>query len=161
MSMIGGYVAITAEQLDDVLDESVEVSDLVWPEDDGVPCDVLSIDKMWHVIHFLLTGEVWGGDLPLCNAVLGGTELVGTDAGYGPFRYLTPDEVRATALGLAGLPMADLWGRFVPDEDEVAEIYGWIGDDAQFDYVSENYEPLRTFFQTAAASGKAMLLHLS
>lgn len=159
--MTGRYLKLSAEQLEAVISESVDVSDLVWPEDGNYPAEPLDIDKTWHVIHFLLTGEVWGGEYPLCNAVLGGTELPGTDAGYGPFRYLTPDEVQSTAKALAEISPADLWVRFIPEDDEVAEIYGWIGDEMQFEYVSENYEPLRTYFSEAAAAGKAMLLHLS
>src|SRR3954470_8881166 len=100
MSMTGRYRRLSVAQLVAVIGKSVDVGDLAWPDTETDPSDALDIDKTWHVIHFLLTGEAWGGEPPLVDAVLGGTELPETDAGYGPFRYLTPAEVRATSQAL-------------------------------------------------------------
>ena len=99
--MTGRYLKLSAQQLEAVIGETIDLTDIVWPEDESDLPEALDIDKTWHVIHFLLTGEAWGGELPLANAVLGGTELPGTDAGYGPFRYLVPPEVQATSQALA------------------------------------------------------------
>src|SRR5207302_6195207 len=93
MSMIGNYLKLSDEQLEELVENPSEAEDLVYPENGDHPSDALDIDKSWHLIHFLLTGDTWGGDYPLVNVVLGGTELSGTDAGYGPFRYLVHDEV--------------------------------------------------------------------
>src|SRR5271165_1779219 len=75
--------------------------------------DPLNIDKSWHGIHFLLTSSAWGGTPPLSNAVLGGTEF-GPDLGYGPARYLTPDQVKEVAAGLDRITGETLRGRFNP-----------------------------------------------
>src|SRR5438874_1266995 len=32
----------------------------------------VSLEKMWHGLHFLLAGEPWGGTPPLSLAILGG-----------------------------------------------------------------------------------------
>jgi len=161
MSMTGRYVRLSAEQLKDVISESIDVAEIVWPEEEIKPTGLLDIDKTWHVIHFLLTGEAWGGELPLANAVLGGTELPETDAGYGPFRYLAPHEVQATSKALAEISPSDLWARFDAQAAEAAEIYGWEGDETQCEYISENYRALQKYFSQAADAGEATLLYLS
>jgi hypothetical protein len=71
----------------------------------------LRIDKSWHGIHFLLTGSAWGGKPPLSNAVLGGKEF-GQDLGYGPARYLTPDQVKEVAAALDEITEATLRAQF-------------------------------------------------
>src|SRR5262249_46865216 len=47
-------------------------------------------------LHYLFTGSADEGDGPLADAILGGVE-VGDDRGYGPARFLDPDEVCAVA----------------------------------------------------------------
>jgi len=168
MSMTGRYLLLTVPQLDDLIDETVDILEFVYPEDFGNLADALDLDKTWHVIHYLLNGEVWDGEEPLFDAVLGGVELPGTDGGYGPFRYLLPEDVQLTAAALADIPVAALWERFEPGEAEGEEIYGWttsaVGPEALSTHrawVSERYDALRTYFAGAARAGKAMLLHLS
>src|SRR6266567_6860392 len=52
---------------------------------------VLSLDKAWHGVHYLLCGEVEPGAALLSQAVLGGVELGEGEgfSGYGPPRYFT------------------------------------------------------------------------
>jgi hypothetical protein len=161
--MIGNYLQLSAEQLEAIIDEPAEAENLAYPESEDFPSNALDIDKSWHLIHFLLAGEAWGGDGPLANVVLGGLELTGTDAGYGPFRYLTPAQVREASQALAGVSAQELWARFDATQVEAAEIYPtqWRGDDEEREYVSQNYDSLRRYFAEAATSGRAMLLYLS
>lgn len=163
MSMIGNYLPLSAEQLAAITQDPSQAEALAYPADGDLPADALDIDKAWHLIHFLLNGETWGGDGPLSHVVLGGTELADTDAGYGPFRYLEPAEVQATSSALAEISSQELWSRFNADQALAAEIYpqGWSGDDGEREYVQSNFESLRLLYASAAASGKAMLLYLS
>ena len=59
--------------------------------------DGLNLEKSWHVLHYLLTGKAEEAPGPLGNAILGGTEI-GGDLGYGPARFLTPQQVREVAV---------------------------------------------------------------
>ena len=163
MSMIGNYLKLSVEQLQAIVTEPSEAVELVYPESGDYPADALDIDKSWHLIHFLLNGETWGGSAPLFNVVLGGNELPNTDAGYGPFRYLTPVEVQTVSLALASISPTDLWARFNAKETQAAEIYPtpWRGDDGDREYVVQNYESLRKYFSEASTAGNAMLLYLS
>ncbi len=163
MSMIGNYLTLSTEQLARVIAEPSFAEELAYPEDDDFPDGMLDIDKAWHLIHYLLNGETWGGEGPLANAVLGGAELEGTNAGYGPFRYLDPGSVQATSLALAGVSPNDLWKRFDATRVASAEIYpvGWSGDEGDREYVLSNFMALQHYFANAAASGRALLLYLS
>jgi len=55
----------------------------------GEKAEPLDIQKAWHGLHYLLCVQPWDGDLPLRNAVLGGSEI-GPDLGYGPPVRLSP-----------------------------------------------------------------------
>jgi hypothetical protein len=163
MSMIGNYLKLAPEQLEAIITEPSEAEGLAYPESGDYPPNALDIDKSWHLIHFLLNGETWGGAAPLMNVVLGGSERPDTDAGYGPFRYLEPAEVQTTSQALSGISSEDLWARFDAKEVEAAEIYPtlWKGDDGDREYVLRNFESLQKYFSEAAASGNALLLYLS
>jgi hypothetical protein len=163
MSMIGNYLKLSNEQLEAIINEPARAEEFAYPEDGDYPAGALDIDKSWHLIHFLLNGETWGGEGPLSNVVLGGHELPDTDAGYGPFRYLEPVEVRSTSEALASVSSEALWARFDAQQVQAAEIYptSWSGDYGDREYISQNFETLRRFFSEAAASGKAMLMYLS
>jgi Domain of unknown function (DUF1877) len=79
----------------------------------------LTIDKDWHALHVLLTGEISNPSNippvppPLGNVVMGGTETP-IDATYGKVRFLKPDDVREVADALSQISVDDLRARFDP-----------------------------------------------
>ena len=160
--MIGKCLKLSEAQLAAVIEDPEKAIDLAYPEDDQLP-GALDLDKSWHLIHFLLNGETWGGKPPLGNVILGGTELAETDAGYGPFRYLLASEVRDSSLALAQVSPDDLWSAFDSQRVKEAEIYPepWVGDETEQTYIRQNYEALREYFAQAANQGSAMLLYIS
>lgn len=156
-----------------------EFSGETWPED-----RMLDLDKSWHVIHFLLTNDPRGGPAPLKDTIVGGTEI-GPDLGSGPARILTPVEVRAVAVALAGVREADLRVRFDPEALEASKIYPPLWrpqaspvrhglfrrsvrapdestlsqDRTEFlDFAMANFRSLVPFYAAAARDGDAMLL---
>lgn len=162
MSMTGRYVQLTPAQLEAVIADRAQASEFAFPENEaGTP--TLDIDKSWHIIHFLLNGRPWDGDVPLANAVLGGTELPDTDAGYGPFRYLDSHQVRELSAALREVPFEVLWSRLDSEQTAAAEIYPgrWNNDSVERQYVSHHYEALCSFIAGAGESSNAVLLHLS
>ena len=162
MGMIGGYKRISQEQLDELLQSPDALEELLFGDEEADPHQ-LDVDKAWHGLHFLLNGEPWSGEGPLFNAVLGGTPI-GEDMGYGPVRYLTPQEVRETAQALQQLNDADLRSRFDPAAFAAADIYPdiWVRDGVEgLDYVMTYLEEVRRFFLVAAEQGEGMLLFLS
>ncbi len=122
---------------------------------------VLSLDKAWHGVHYVLCGEAEAGPSLLSQAVLGGTALGDDDnegfSGYGPARYFTPVQVKelAAALGRPELE-SEAAARFDPKRMSELEIYpGWQSSDA--DWILDGFRRLRGFFSDAAAKGLAIV----
>ncbi len=124
----------------------------------GPATEELNLDKSWHGIHFLLTGKTDEAPPPLGNAILGGTEI-GEDLGYGPARYLTPDQVREAAQALSAITSEDFARRFDPQTIRQAGVYA-LENDATADYCVQYFEKLVAYYRDAAAKGNAMLLYL-
>lgn len=158
MSMIGNFLQLSSEELEALIADPSAVESFIYPDDEERERSI-DIDKAWHGIHFLLAGEPWGGDPPLANVVLGGTEI-GDDVGYGPARYLTAAEVQAAASALQDITPDVLRSRYVASELSENDIYPQIWDEPEddaFGYLGPWYETLRDYFIDAAAKGNAML----
>ncbi|WP_431946969.1 YfbM family protein [Micromonospora marina] len=122
--------------------------------------DELDLDKAWHGLHYLLTGDAYEIRGDAGPAVLGG-DPIGPDLGMGPARLLMPDAVRAVAAGLDAVDDATLRARFDPAAMSEAGIYPHIWNDGvdEFDnYLMPNLTALRDFYRDAAARGDAALL---
>ena len=169
MSMIGGYRRLTLGQLEDLQsalqDNSEAVSDLLYPEERSYdkPDLELEIAKAWHGIEFLLYGKE-DASPSLLNVVMGGAE-VGDDIGYGPARYLLPEQVKEVSQTLDGLEKAELRKQFSPEAFEAADIYpgGWtVGEpDATFEWIWGKLSAVRELFREAAQHGDVIMLYLS
>ena len=129
----------------------------------------LSIDKDWHALHVLLTGDIsHPSDIqpaapPLGNVVIGGTETP-FDATYGKVRFLMPEEVREVADALSQITVEDLRQRFDPVAFTKAQVYpnprpgGWNSD--ELESLLWVYPQLVGFFRDAAREGDVVLLSL-
>lgn len=71
---------------------------------------VLDLGKSWHLLHFLLAGQAWGGPLPAATLLAGGREI-GRDLGYGKARIVSIDETAAFASFLADQSVALMTAR--------------------------------------------------
>jgi hypothetical protein len=87
---------------------------------------------------------------------LGGQEI-GDNLGYGPARFLTPQQVREVAAALASISKVDLRGRFDLKAMMAANIYP-VRDSSELELAQDHFEPLSHYYAEAAASGNAMLL---
>jgi hypothetical protein len=162
--MIGNFVAIPPERLDQLIADPDQISAVLYPEDGdaGLP-HRLDIDKAWHAIHYTLNGKPWEGEGPLSLVVMGGEEI-GDDVGYGPARYLTPQEVKDVAEALAAIDSAKFSERFNPALMDSEEIYPqvWERDgDEGLEYVLDYYNDLSSFYETAAERGDAVLIFVN
>jgi hypothetical protein len=109
---------------------------------------VLSLDKNWQEIHEILTGQSKpSGDL-LSNAIFGGAEI-GSDLGYGPARFLTPDKVKQISDRLAS----------VSEEHFRASARSFShGDEEATDFYCKLFTRLQTFYLKGAESDCPILL---
>jgi len=162
MSMTCNLVAITSDELRALVRNPNRVLDVFFPGDGTWPPAEhhLDLDKMWHGLHYLLTGTAWDGEPPFSLAILGGTEI-GEDTGYGPPRYLTSEEVAQVAAALDETPHDAFMARFEPPAMNRAEVYsgGWEHCDSK--YMREHLARLASFYRKAATDGRAVLICLS
>jgi hypothetical protein len=158
MGMIGFFKRVAPAELDRLLKDPERLESLLYDETDE-DRDI-DVDKAWHAIHFLLTGDPYGGEEPLCHAVLGGTVIEDVDLDYGPPRYLTPEQVAEVAAALRELPEKELRDRFDPRRLREADIYPgpWDDEEADWEYVLHWYGELVRFFGKAAESGDVVIL---
>jgi len=138
-----------------------------WPEaEEG---EAVDLDKLWHGLHYLLTGSADERPLP-AGFLLSGGEDVGEDEGDGTPRLLEPAQVRAIADLLAALDADELTRRFDArrmtelkiypdpiwrrdaDPDEAHTPLGWLLD---------AFDELRTFMTAAARAGDAVVVDVS
>ena len=127
----------------------------------------LDLGKSWHLLHYLLTGSAKEASPPLGNAILGGRPI-GPDMGYGPARFLTPQEVREVAIALWEITADQLASRFDLAAIVRAGIYTYGGvppsededvDEINTEYLA-TYLSLGDYYNGAAESGNGMLLYI-
>lgn len=163
MGMVGCFAAIDSATLQKIRNEPSLIEEFLYP-DGQEPERSIDVDKAWHGIHFMLTGQAYGGNGPLALVVMGGEEI-GDDVGYGPARLLTPEQVKSIASALEKLTIEEFQKAFKPAEMTAAEIYPdviWERDGQEaLDYVLEYFEELVAFYRDAAARGDGVVLWLS
>lgn len=118
------------------------------------------LDKAWHCVHFLLSGDPWKGDLPSAYLLAGGTELGDVDVGYGPARALSPAQVSEFHQYLCTVTESDLRERCDPGAMERAEIYGALESVDEVPYVWDHIEALRDLLGSAAAAGDGAIIYI-
>jgi hypothetical protein len=160
MSMIGNYLMVDESVIGDIQTGRRLIDELLY-ESEIEEDNFLYIDKSWHAIHFLLCRDTWGGEKPLFNVVLGGTEINQEDVGYGPARFLFVSEVKDTYKAIENISEDDMKEKFDWKELNKSEIYPTYRSNEDFEYVWGYFEELREFFKRASDTGKAMLLYIN
>lgn len=164
--MNGNFKALSDDELDGLLADPAGVERLLYASFFGEGSnghDELEIDKAWHGLHFLLTGNASEGSLPLGFIVDGGEE-VGDDLGYGPARALRSEQVLEIDKALDPFTTDELRRRFDPNRMSELQIYpfGWSDDpDGELDYLLAFYAELRAFVHRTAERGHGLLVYLS
>lgn len=161
MGIAAFFTSIPQQTLQSLLDAPEKVVELLYPDDDEDPPNSMDVDKAWHGLHYLLTGEAEGGEEPLSLAILDGAEI-GPELDFGPARYLTVEEVKAVAQALAALMPEALAQRYNPRAMQEKQIYPEIWeDDNSVDYLLDFFPALQQFYADAAARGDAVIHYLA
>jgi hypothetical protein len=114
-----------------------------------------NLEKDWHIIAYLLTGdaklkEEHLPNAPLHNVIFGGLKASVT-TGYGPVRYFDRKLVVETAAALAGADRKVIAGRYDPDAMKKLDIYA-PPEANEKKAILQVVEELTAFFQRAAAA---------
>lgn len=109
----------------------------------------VGLDKAWHALHFLFTGNAEGGDTPAAFLLSGGLRIGTEDA-----HALSPRQVAEFRDYVHGLPEDLLRSRFDPIRMTELQIYPeiiWLRDGTEaLDYVMEFHQKLWAFLRDAA-----------
>lgn len=120
---------------------------------------VLSLDKDWHGVHYVLCGEAEPGGQLVSQAVLGGVELGDGEgfSGYGPPRYFSAAQVAELAQVLSKPELeSEAAARFDAARMSELGIYpGWRPSDAN--ELMNHFRRLRDFYVDAAEKGRAII----
>jgi hypothetical protein len=164
MSMSGMLRQLDESQLTQFLDNPDDVLDFL---DKEVPAsEELDLNKAWHGLHFLLTGEAWGGEEPACYLLAAGEQIGDEeehDVGYGPARGLHVPQVKAFAGALAAVTKQELASRYNGQQMMELELYprGWEEEpDEMRDWLAASFDELRQFVRQAAMEDSALLVWL-
>jgi hypothetical protein len=167
MSMIGQFIRIPATELETYLEDSSLFEDRL-DAATGDEEEFLDVDKSWDALSFLLTGysqqDLDSATAPLSWTIFGnGVVDPDLDLGYGPIRYLTPEEVQAVHQAIAPLSVADLMERYDAEKMNALDIYPQFWDDSSrwTSYLANYYERLQAFYAKAAMEQQAMILFLT
>lgn len=156
---MGMYCEVTAASPDDLNRLSTQPSFLGGLlGSDTATADGVSLEKAWHGLHFLLTGEAWEGHGPL-GFLLAGGELVGGDE-EAP-RWFPPDETTRIHEALSGVSDDSLWSRFDASKMEELDIYPGIWDEEEEELKEEYlgyFHELKQVVAAAVQSGRGLLV---
>ena len=124
------------------------------------PARMLSIEKTWNGIDFLLTGTNKTDQGPR-SWVIYGRRQIGEDMGYGPPGILTPDEVKQVAALLKEETPEKLASRYDPALMDKQKIYPeiWVSEGKNgLDWLLDYYRQLVSFYENAAKNGQGILI---
>lgn len=127
----------------------------------------VDLEKDWHALHFLLTGDAsldpenYPNDPPH-NLVMGGTPT-SIAASYGPVRKFDLADIRQIVEALENISVDELRKRFSAEAFNAAEIYpgprpgGWDLD--EIEGVFEIFPKLRQLFIDALKAGEVVIVY--
>jgi Domain of unknown function (DUF1877) len=153
MGMIFSYMPVEQLEIDMLLGDPNLAFEFL-EENDERSSD---IDKAWHGIHYLLTGDAILGEFPLSFILNGGQVISGDE--LPTIRVFRREEVQLIAHALLQSKRQSLKERFDPKAMKLAQVYPdiWGNGDGELDYLKENFELLCQDFKTIAADEKALV----
>ncbi|SFZ70774.1 YfbM family protein [Chitinimonas taiwanensis] len=160
MSMIGNFLAVPQEELSALFDTPENIGSTLYEKHSD---NVVDLDKAWHAIHFVLTGEQYGGAPPLANAVFGEAPIGEEDVGYGPALGTQAESVKQIAEAICAIEENDFRKRIdIPALSE-AEIYPSIWDEGPeaADYITDYFKELQSFYKDAAQNNMAVITFIN
>jgi len=130
------------------------------------PTDQVDLDKAWHTLHFLFTGDAWGGLFPEGFLVSCGKPVGSVDVGYGPARMFDPKEVQAIAAFVESQQADTMRKKLNPKKLLEEQIYPNFGSesavtDEDWAYIAGAFESASAFIRETNRRGMAMLVYLN
>ena len=152
---MGMYCEVTAASADDV--KKLDLDDFMVSTRTATSTGT-SLEKSWHGVHNLLTGEIWEGRGPLAFLLAGGEQL--GDDEDSP-RWFTAEETVKINQELSAVTDDKFWSRFDAEEMESKDIYPGIWDEDEDDLKEEYvgyFHALKQVVATAVRQQQGLLI---
>lgn len=162
MSMIGNFFKADDEMVHKMRQGTTE--EIIY--NDAYDENMIDIDKTWHAIHFILSGDAYESDEDnvLSKLILGGTPINEEDLGYGPALLLDKNLVKQIAEALHAWDETLFREKFDFNNMIANEIYPIIdGEDENdfYDYVWGYFNNLKTFIIESAEEGQNVITFIN
>jgi hypothetical protein len=123
----------------------------------------IDLDKIWHVIHFVLTGSAGKSDRPEGSLLADDLEIGARDVGAGRPWALLPEQTARFAQAVAPLQFEDMKDRFDVAAMRRKKVYlaqSVDADAASFTEVWRQLLKLQKFLETTAQNGEGLILFM-
>jgi hypothetical protein len=155
------FISVSQSDLERFKKDSQLLEDFVYGDDQIDENNYLDIDKAWDGILFLLTGGGIARPNGKLSRIIDSGQYIDEDQelGYGPACYLTMDEVKEISKLIEEISEEELKARFNPKKMTELQVYPdiWEDDDSAFEYLSEYFMELKSFYKKAAENGYAVI----
>ncbi|MBC6974771.1 YfbM family protein [Bacillus sp. Xin] len=153
MGMVGQYILVTDEELNKIKNKEL---DIYFKESD------LDIDKSWQLLHFILCGEIGGGEPPLGHVVPLNDSIINNDS-LGTF-YLTASEVEEAYLAIKDLREPDFKEMYNFQDLMDEQLYPLVEDDDPneiFEYTYSYFLEIKGLYKQAVLNKQCVIFFIS
>ena len=167
MGMIGNYLRVTKDELENYLADSSLLEDRVYDDENHNDINLIDVDKSWEGLFFLLTGK------SLATAEEASTPLLWTltppqeidtdqDMGYGPATYTTIEQTKEVNDALNKISVDELRNKYNGKLMKEMGIYPEIWDNNEsLEYLIEHFNTVKEFYNKAAAGNQAVIIFIN
>lgn len=165
MSMIGNFFRTDEKTVQKIQAGKLSLIDLIYNRSSEIDKNcILSIDKAWHAIHFILSGKVWDcTEDPLSKMILSGNIINDEDIGYGPAMLITTEEVHNINNALKTVSEDWFRKRFSVSDMLANSIYSvsYNEDEELFNYIYSLFRHAVAFFKDAEINNQCILFFIN
>jgi hypothetical protein len=167
MGMIGNYLRVSKDELEEYLNDSSKLEDRVYSEKNYPDKNLMDVDKSWEGIFYLLNGQALATSdeaaPPLSWTLLAPQEIdPNQDLGYGPATYTTIDQTREVSAALNGISADELKAKYDGKIMNELGIYPEVWDNNEsLEYLIDNYTSLKDFYYHAVKDSQAVIIFIN
>lgn len=167
MGMIGNYLRVTEEELEDYLGDSSKLEERVYNDENPDDQNFIDVDKSWEGLFFMLTGQSLAtsdeASAPLLWTLVPPQEIdPDQDMGYGPATYTTVDQTKEVSAGLNKISLDEFKSRYNGKLMMEMGIYPEVWDEPEcLDYLVEYFVLVKDFYNKATEDNQAVIVFIN
>jgi hypothetical protein len=167
MGMIGNYLRVTNDELENYLADSSLLEDRVYDEENPNDKNLIDVDKSWEGLFFLLTGKSLAtaeeASFPLQWILTPPQEIdPDQDMGYGPATYTTIEQTKEINNALNKISVDELRSKYNGKLMMEMGIYPEVWEDIEsLEYLIENFNTIKDFYNKASTENQAVIIFMN